>query len=255
MKPVIFSAAALLGASVLAPALTDPAEAQSYRGQTMTYEQCVQQQRQRQVTGAVIGGILGAVVGAELHDESQDRDREYRRYRGHHRYGYHRGYRHRGYHRGRYGYGRHYEEENDGAVVAGGAVGALAGAAIAGGNCEQYRRGYGRGNAYYRDSGYGREAPYYGGEPGYGGGVYEEGYNQPYRESRRYSTRDGELLGGEGYQDAPYQTRRYGASSGVVTAGASYGGGNCRWMESSNRQVWMCQGGDGIWRPADPVDR
>lgn len=128
-----FLLTAACAAAFIAPGLA-PAGAQSYAAQSRhyerapTYEECVAAQRNRQVAGAVIGGVLGAVIGAELHDGSQDRarnDRRYRRdyrYRGHRHYRGHRGYRHRGY----------YEEGQGGAVVAGGAVGALAGAALGG---------------------------------------------------------------------------------------------------------------------------
>ncbi|GGE31187.1 hypothetical protein GCM10011367_01940 [Marinicauda pacifica] len=275
MKTLTLAATALLGASALAPAMTPSAEAQSYRAApATTYEQCVQQQRQRQVAGAVIGGILGAVVGAELHDESQDRDRD--RYRGHRgyddRYGYSsRGYRHSGYRHDRRSrhdrYGRHDEAGNDGAVVAGGAVGALAGAAIASGNCDQlrygqsgygqsdpyrqtgpvYDQGYGQGYGQTYDQGYGDDYgyddPYYGSDP-----VYDDRYDN----SRRYSTNE-ELLGGSGYgysdQQPAQDSRRYSAGSQTIST-SGYQTASCRYMSSAGREVYMCQGSDGMWRPA-----
>lgn len=264
MKTFLMAATALMGASVLGTGLAAPAEAQTYRTaphqEASRYEQCVAEQRQRQIAGAVIGGVLGAVVGAELHDESQDRARErgYRdphgRYRHYDRYDRYDHYRDRRY--------RHREQGNDGAVVAGGAVGALAGAAIAGGDCERYRRhdryGYDAryGNDPYRQGSYGGHDPYYGDDPyydrdaRYGNDPY---YDDPYygqSDSRRYSTRDGDLLGGPGYGEAPArETRRYESDPGIMTAG-TYGSANCRTMTSAGRATYMCQGSDGIWRPA-----
>jgi uncharacterized protein YcfJ len=232
-----------LTSAALLPVLSVGAEAQSYgahsRQTAQSYEQCVREQRNRQVAGAVIGGILGAVVGAELHDDQQDRNRANRHYRGD-RYGYRdRHYRgHRG-NRGRHHRGRHYEEGNDGAVVAGAGLGALAGAAVAGRGdaCDRYRHqgyGYGQGG-YYEQSQYGYQDDYR--------------YNGPAQysyDTQGYGQSSGQVLvGGEDYQ---LNSRNYSASS--VSVGGAYGS-NCRDMRSGNGAiVLMCQGTDGIWRPA-----
>ena len=252
MKTLMMAATALFGAGLIAPALSAPAAAQTYRtAPASAYEQCIAEQRQRQVAGAVIGGILGAVVGAELHDESQDRDRE-RRYRHYDRYDRYDRYGDYGLYDRRYRH-RHREEGNDGAVVAGTAVGALAGAAIASGDCERLRqRGYG-----YGQTGYGHD-PY--ADPYYGAGGDGYGYQDPYYEdpyhgdryhedSRRWST-DEELLGGQGYGgQTGYDARRY-STGPAITASSPYGA-DCRYMSSAGRSTLMCQGADGIWRPAD----
>ena len=251
-------AAILLSASLLVPAAAGTAAAQSrHAAAPQTYEDCVRQQRNRQVAGAVIGGILGAVVGAEIHDDRQDRAREHRRYG---RHGHYRGGRH---YRGRYGRGRHrgyrhrrHEDGNDGAVAAGGLLGAAAGAAVAGSarGCERFARGgYG-----YDDPGYGRDYGYDDRRSdgrGYSGADY--GYSDGYDsyDGRRYSTdtlagapNDTYAYRDDGY-DAPAPSRRSSAQARVYTAG---GGSSCRWMSAgANGEVRMCQGSDGIWRPAD----
>lgn len=254
--------AALAGLSIAALAAAAPAQAQTYGADSryaqapssQSYQDCIRQQRNRQVAGAVIGGLLGAVVGAELHDESQDRAREDRRYRGDRHY------------RGRDRYGRHHRrgyrdthaEGNDGAVVAGGAIGAVAGAAIAGrGECDRYAQtGYGYGSApghYGYDQGYGQ--PRGGAEPIYDESgrpyrddayAYEGGYGDqdPYAYDQRSS---GELLGGEDYRrDSRVYTAQSAPEAYRVAAD-----GPCREMRSGNgARVLMCQGADGIWRPA-----
>ncbi len=264
-RPLSLMLSLSLSAAVIGLA-AGPASAQTYGAQSryapqgaVSYEQCVRQQRNRQVAGAVIGGILGAVIGAELHDDAQDRSRDRGRgYRGdrHYRGGhYDRDYgrgRHRGYR------GRQHEEGNDGAVVAGGAVGAVAGAAIAGsGDCDRYARtGYGYGQApghYGADTyrgGYQGDA-YGGGQPIYdeSGRVYADEYgyasSDPYAQDYGYDQRSsGQLLGGEDYRG---DSRTYSASSpsGPVSTGP------CQQMRSGNGAlVLMCQGPDGIWRPA-----
>jgi hypothetical protein len=248
--------AALSGLSLAALAAAAPADAQTYGAQSRyapapsatSYQDCVRQQRNRQVAGAVIGGILGAVVGAELHDDAQDRARADRRYHGG-RY-----YRGRGYHHGRYDRrwrrGYHYEEGNDGAV------GALAGAAIAGrSDCDRHARtgyGYGAAPGHYgydqthgQSRGYSRGAP----QPIYDeyGRAYDGGYG--YDGGYAYDQRSsGELLGGEDYRR---DSRTYAAGS--APAGPVYAAstGPCREMRSGNGAlVLMCQGPDGIWRPA-----
>lgn len=263
-----FAVSALTGAALLMPLAATGAQAQTYRTQQVqsvpSYESCMAAQRNRQVAGAVIGGVLGAVIGAEVHDDRQDRDRE-RNYRGRDR---HRDSYGRGYRRGdRYDRGRGYKEEgNDGAVLAGAGLGALAGAAISGrsNGCEHLRNadygGYDQGGYAYPDQGY-QNGGYQ--NNGYQGG-YDQGYDQ--RSYRSSSASQGELLGGESYgYDAPaqpyldqpyqpqsqtgYQARSYTASSGVQTNAQP--GGACRNMASSNGSVtWMCQGSDGVWRPA-----
>lgn len=254
--------AALAGLSLAALAAAAPAQAQTYGANSRyapaqtadSYQDCVRQQRNRQVAGAVIGGILGAVVGAELHDDRQDRAREDRRYRD------------RRYYRDRHHYGRRhhrrghrdhrYEEGNDGAVVAGGAVGALAGAAIAGrGGCErQAGTGYGYGSA---PGHYGYDQQY---DRGYsqtrtaGQPIYDE-YGRPYDDGYGYSDgygydqrSSGELLGGEDYRR---ESRAYTAQSAPAGPVYTASTGPCREMRSGNGAlVLMCQGPDGIWRPA-----
>lgn len=249
------SAAALVAAA-------GSAQAQSYGAQSrydgpqgsQSYSECVRQQRNRQVAGAVIGGILGAVIGAELHDDAQDNARERGRgYRG----GRH--YRDQRYHRGRYNHrrnrGRHYEEGNDGAVVAGGAVGAVAGAAIAGrSDCDSYARtGYGYGSApghYGADQRRGAAQPIYDERgrvynDGYGGDPYgNDPYSGQYQGEYAYDQgSSGVLLGGEEYsRDA----RAYSVQSAPARAST----GPCQNMRSGNGAlVLMCQGPDGIWRP------
>ena len=271
-----FLLAAACGAALVLPGLA-PAEAQTYSAQSrsQSYEQCVASQRNRQVAGAVIGGVLGAVIGAELHDDSQDRAREDRRYRD-------RGYRGRDRHyrgRDRHHRGRGYREEgNDGAVLAGAGVGALAGAALGGArdDCARYaqRSGYGYGQA---PGHYGSDAGYRG-EPGYDPRYDDRRYQDPRYDERRYDERRYDT---GGYDDYGYDDRRYddgygygdgyGRSSGellggpdarrydadrqaqVYTAGsaAAPATGACRDMQSAGRLVYMCQGSDGIWRPAE----
>ncbi len=240
---------AAVTSAALLPALAAGASAQSYGAQSTytgnaQYEQCVREQRNRQVAGAVIGGILGAVVGAELHDDQQDRARNHRGYRGHHGYR-NRGYRHGG-HRGRHHRGRHHEEGNDGAVLAGAGLGALAGAAVAGQGdaCDRYRQGrYG-----YQQSGYGYDQGY--ADPGYSDAYDYQGPAQYSYDTPGYGSYDQSsgqvLVGGEDYQ---LDSRNYSASSVTVASGASTG--PCRDMRSGNGAiVLMCQGTDGIWRPA-----
>lgn len=266
----------LMSASALVPLGTSGAMAQQSRGH-QSYEQCVEDQRGRQVAGAVIGGVLGAVIGAELHDEAQDRDRaDRRRYdRRHDRHRRHR------YDR------RHQERGNDGAVVAGAGLGAVAGAAIAGReNCEDlryrdydrydrrgdyrrsdYRRDDYRRDDYRRDDRHDRNDRYdrYGRDDRYDDRYDTSRYdrNDPYaddyvddRYSRRHEARsDGELLGGQGssrdyYDDTPYNEAP--ADSRVYTASSSHNRstGNCRYMTSGRNETYMCEGTDGIWRPA-----
>ena len=73
------------------------------------------------VVGAIAGGLIGVAIGGEL-----EPDNGYHRYRGYRGYRGHRGYGRRGY--GRRGY--YHDRGDDGAEIAGGLIGALAGAAI-----------------------------------------------------------------------------------------------------------------------------
>lgn len=269
-----FLLTAACAAAFIAPGLS-PAEAQSYSAQSRqferapTYEECVAGQRNRQVAGAVIGGVLGAVLGAEIHDDSQDRARNDRRYRD---YRYvdrrHRGYRHDRHRRG-YRYG---EQGQGGAVVAGAGVGALAGAALggAGDDCRRYARrtGYGYGSAP------GHHGAHPGGR-GYGHDRYgyerardDRDYRYDDRYDDRYDTRyddrydggyDGRYGGGSGELLGGPDARRYddGRNAQVYTASSAQGSatarstGACRDMRSAGQLVLMCQGADGVWRPAD----
>ena len=248
--------AALTGAALI-PAVAAGASAQSYGAQsryapvhqTMSYDQCVRQQRNRQVTGAVIGGILGAVIGAEIHDDRQDRDRARHHYRGDRHYHRGRGYRDRRYRR-HHRRGHYHEEGNDGAVLAGAGLGALAGAAVAGSGrngCERYlhdgaRYGHSGYNAPVRQSQYDYAEP----APAYEDDWVYEGPAQYSYDSGYDSSSSEVLLGGEDYGR---ESRSYGARS--MTASASVNTGPCRTMRSGNgSDVLMCQGLDGIWRPA-----
>jgi len=261
MNRTSIAVSALMGAALALPLLSTSAQAQSYSSHSHyrdvpSYNDCMQQQRNRQITGAVIGGVLGAVIGAEIHDDRQDRDRERHYDRRHHRDHYGRRDRHRDrYHRRHRD--RHYHEEgNDGAVLAGAGLGALAGSALAGrsSGCEQFAQ---RGGQVYSTP------PSYDYDTGYSDGYRDP---SPYRQSS--SAPRGELLGGADYGydepaqpfapssepfNAPYSgqsntgARTYTArSSQPVSAGA------CRTMRSGNGAVtMMCQGPDGIWRPAE----
>lgn len=264
---VRFTLIALAGAALL-PVVAAGASAQTYSAQsryapvhqTMTYEQCVQQQRSRQVTGAVIGGILGAVIGAEIHDDRQDRDRAHRDYRRDRDYHRGRGYRDRGYrgrHRGRdYRRGHYYEEGNDGAVLAGAGLGALAGAAVAGAGGGQGCERYLHDTARYGHSGYNQASGYrndgYAEQPVYQDDWRYDGPAQYSSDSGAYGSSSSAevLLGGEDYGR---ETRSYTASSMTASSmTASVNTGPCRTMRSGNgADVLMCQGLDGIWRPAD----
>ncbi|MCR9078743.1 MAG: hypothetical protein NXH78_06560 [Hyphomonadaceae bacterium] len=73
------------------------------------------------LVGAVAGGLIGVAIGGEL-----EPDNGYHRYRGHRGYRGYRGY--RGHRHRRRGY--YHDRGDDGAEIAGGVIGALAGAAI-----------------------------------------------------------------------------------------------------------------------------
>jgi hypothetical protein len=261
MKYALVSLAAVSAAAFAAPhaaAQHYSAQSHGYHTSTMTYEQCVRQQQNRQVTGAVVGGLLGAVAGAQIHNATRPRDSA-----PHPRY-HHRG--HRG-HRGGYYEPQRSNRSNSGAVIAGGAVGALAGAAITSNtNCNQFprqRAGYGHaGGGYqggYQQQGYGHQPYHQGGyqqqsyghqqtysQQGYGYDAYA-GQDDGYRYDAYAGGQSGGLLGGEDYGYQP-QSRAH-----VQTAGAGYApayGSNCRYMGAGNgAQVLMCEGADGVWRP------
>ncbi len=271
MKYALVSLAAVSAAAFAAPhasAQYYAAQSHGYQTSSMTYEQCVRQQQNRSVTGAVVGGLLGAVAGAQIHNATKPRNTAPAP-----RYG-HRGYRggHRGGYRGGYQQPQRSNQSNSGAVIAGGAIGALAGAAITGNtDCNQFPRqrgGYGHAGGHYQ-TGYGQQAyqqPYnqggyqqqsYGqqqgysqqsyGYDGYAGDDYGYGYDA-------YAGSSGGLLGGEdyGYQPQP----QHQSQARITTAGSSgYSaprpGAACRHMGAGNgAQVLMCQGADGVWRPA-----
>ncbi|MEA1941324.1 MAG: hypothetical protein U9P68_03645 [Pseudomonadota bacterium] len=251
---------ALLAATALSVTLPTVAEGQSYQARSYqggSYQDCESSRQNRQVAGALIGGILGAVIGNELADDSNNNrhgrpDRWDRRARwdDYRRHG-------RGY------YGRHnrrYEHRDRGnaeevGTIAGAGVGALIGAGIAGGeDCGTVRRtgggyagkpdGYYGDDRYYDDSGYYQDDRYYSDDAGYAG--------DPYYDDRYGSS--GELLGGP---DRGEPARTYSASSTYSNASAA---GNCQWSQTRRMgeygqavtdRVWMCQGADGIWRPAD----
>ncbi|MFW5660962.1 MAG: hypothetical protein ACOC05_06190, partial [Oceanicaulis sp.] len=81
-------------------------------------------------------------------------------------------------------------------------------------------------------------------------GGYDEGYGRggDYGYDGGYGRSSGELLGGP--DAGRYETRR---ESQVYTAGsaAAPATGACRDMRSAGRLVHMCQGSDGLWRPAE----
>lgn len=242
--------AAALGASG-ASAQHYSAQSYGYQTSSMTYEQCVRQQQNRQVAGAVVGGLLGAVVGAQVHNATEPRHSAPPPRYGH-RGGYHGGY-HRGHHGGYHG-GYHQPQSshrsNSGAVIAGGAIGALAGAAVTGNtDCNRYPRQRG-GYGGYQHQGYGHQQVYSRQGYGYDGYGYDgfAGQHQGYGYDG-YAGGSGGLLGGEDHVYAPPSQAR------VTVAGGGYyapqGGGDCRYMAAGNgAQVLMCQGGDGVWRPA-----
>lgn len=250
---------AAASAAVLVPAATAEAQSQNYY---RSVQECEAARQNRQVAGAVIGAILGGVIAAQIEDDIDDRDN--RNWRGRHHgydgyYGRHRGY--RGYDRG---------NENDVAVAAGAGLGGLLGYGVAGGepcapiyrnNDNRYYGGYDNGG-YYDDNRYAQGG--YRDDQGYtNSGYYDENGNYyaddsyyvgdegTYADQQRYYG-NGELAGGpDGYVYSQPSTQ-----ARVYTAGAN---NNCRWMQTrradaygtvSSQSVWMCQGSDGIWRPA-----
>lgn len=247
-----------IAALAVLPLTAGTAQAQRYDSSSRyeptnrAYEQCVREQRQRQVAGAVVGGLIGAVIGAELHDEAQDdnrRDRaRERRYRD--RDGYRERRRDRRDRR-RHRRDRHYEEDgNDGAVLAGGALGAVAGAAVAGGqDCRRFLNERQSGYSDGYDTGYRED---YRQSSGYDDGYYRGDREVNYDDAQPYQPytvgNDEELAGGPSY---PRETRTVRSQSRTRST-APRSGQPCRTMQSGNgARVLMCQGTDGIWRPAD----
>lgn len=214
--------------SIAAAALAAPLAIIPSAQAQQTYAQCISQQRNQQVTGAVVGGVLGAVLGAQIHqsNESARRDRHYANQP-----------RHRGWrgHRGR-GYVEPYQRRsNDGAVIAGAGLGALAGGAMGsvGSRCDHLPGG----PRYVHHSQY--QHPHYGGQQY---GYSQQGYDPYYDDYGYYD--NSQLAGGPGY-DPYYQQQP--AQPQV----AGYGYGNCRQIQTAGRIQYVCQGADGIWRPAN----
>lgn len=239
MKHVLKSSA-ILAAAIAAPmALAPAALAQQ------TYQECLSQQRNQQVAGAVIGGLLGAVVGAQIHNarESDRRDDHYRNQSYGHR-GWDRGRGYRG-HRGR-GYVEPYQRRsNDGAVIAGAGIGALAGGAVSGrgSNCDHLPGGprpqVGYQQPYGQQYGYSQQGYT---QPAYG----QQGYD-PYYDNSGYAYQDdSQLAGGPGYDPYAYQPR--GVQPSYPSQQVSQ---NCRQVELTGRYEWVCQGPDGVWRPSN----
>ncbi|MCH8491191.1 MAG: hypothetical protein LAT81_14855 [Oceanicaulis sp.] len=258
MKYALVSLAAVSAAAFAAPHATAQhysAQSHGYHTSSMTYEQCVRQQQNRQVTGTIVGGLLGAVAGAQIHNATKPRDTAPPP-----RYS-HRGHRgHRGGYRGGYHEPQRSNQSNSGAVIAGGAIGALAGAAVTGNtNCNQFPREravYGHAGGGYQQQSHGHQPYHQGGyqqqsygyqEPAYGYDGYA-GQDYGYGYDAYAGGQSGGLLGGEDYGYQPQSQAR------IQTAGAGYApayGSNCRYMGAGNgAQVLMCEGGDGVWRPA-----
>jgi hypothetical protein len=233
------SAALLAGVSAFGFAA--PAAAQSQH-QYRSYEECVEDRQGRQVAGAIIGGLLGAAIGNEVADDRNDRNRHHYGHRGYRGHGY-RGHR-RGHHR------RHHDDSNDTEVIVGLGLGAVVGAGIAGGeDCDELfrRQGYGQyGHNQYGYDQYGQQG-YANQQQGYG--YPPQGYGDP-------------QLAGGGYQNDPYSGQQGYGQQGYNQGGAYNASGqwDCEWRSTrvasgygsvTTEQVYMCQGADGIWRPAD----
>lgn len=244
--------------------LVPAAQAQySYSGQhSYAAQNCESQRQGRQVAGALVGAVLGGVIGAEIGDSSNDRDR-YRGYRG-------RGWDRHGRHGGRYYRDRNRgNDSNDLAIVAGAGIGALVGAGVASGNpCPPARDPYYGRNQYggqYGDP-YGRQpAGYDGGYQGYDTYGRNDGYgNDGYGRNDGYAYAEQPYApnyGREGLAGAPdsYTYTQPDYSGGARVYSATSVSGSCRWMQSRSQNsygqvttndVYMCQGSDGIWRPA-----
>tara|TARA_R110002096_G_scaffold72077_7_gene171996 strand:- start:412 stop:1140 length:729 start_codon:yes stop_codon:yes gene_type:complete len=210
-------------------------------------QDCESQRQGRQVAGALVGAILGGVIGAQIEDSVDDRDN----HRGG-RYG--RG-RHGG---GRYNRGRDRGNENDVAVVAGAGIGALVGAGVAGGNPCGPQYNPNQDSGYYGDPYQGKPSGYddaYYGEDSY---AYDDGYNDAYAYQNDGYAQD---YGSNSLAGAPeshvYTQPNYTGDARVYSANSV--SANCRYMQSrvqnsygqvTTNDVYMCQGSDGIWRPA-----
>lgn len=248
MKHVLKSSAFLAAALAAPLALAPAAQAQQ------TYQQCIAQQRNQQVTGAVVGGVLGAVLGAQIHNsnESNRRDRHYQNQSYNSRgWDRHRGYRSQRGHRGR-GYVEPYQRRsNDGAVIAGAGLGALAGGAMGsvGSRCDHLPGGP-RPQVRYQQPHYGQQHGY--SQQGYGHQTYghsQQGYGQqgydPYYDSYGYQD-NSQLAGGPGYDPYSYQPR--GTQPQYQAQQVNQ---NCRQVQITGRYEWVCQGPDGVWRPSN----
>jgi len=274
----------LIASTALVPAAQAQRwEAQSRIGANRAYQECLDNQRDRQLAGAVIGGVLGAVIASELADDDDDDHRhEYRRgradpYWGGRRYDRRDWRRDRRYDR-RYDrwdrrYDRRYDrwdrrhgyrsdlDGDDVAVVAGLGLGAVAGAAVAGGgDCDHLlQRGQNPDHRRIDDRGYGYD--YSAGA----GGVFgedddwdrglDDGWDEPLGEDYRDWEYSNDRLAGAPsdarIQQAPPLDRD---APRVFQARSQNTGptGLCRYMSAgANRQTLMCQGADGVWRPAD----
>lgn len=252
----------LLVSAASVMALIPAAEAQT---RNQGYHECESNRQGRQVAGAVVGAVIGGVLGAEIGDEISDRNSYRNRdYRGHRGYGRHRGYG---------GYRHNERQSNDLAVIAGVGLGALVGANVASG--QPCPPGY-----------VNRQTGYYGNNTGYQDPYYNNSYNNSGYNNSGYSnngyTNDGYYQDGyyqdgyandgyanDGYSGDPYyggstQYGNEGLAGAPVTSGRVYQAGvsqsgNCRWMTTRSQNqygtvtandVYMCQGVDGIWRPA-----
>ncbi len=237
---------ALLAASALTVTVPALAQAQSY--QVQSYQECETTRQNRQVTGAIIGGILGAVIGNELADDSNN-NRHGRPDRWDRRARWEDNNRHYGRHDRRYQHRDRGNAEEVG-TIAGAGVGALIGAGIAGGqDCGQQRYRNNRDPYAGKPSGYGYQDSYY------GDGYSDEYYYAEGQGGGDYRYEDygssGELLGGS---DNRAEARIY------TTSAPAASNGQCQWSQTRRLdaygdaytdQVYMCQGHDGIWRPAD----
>jgi len=230
-----------------------------------SHTECESNRQGRQVAGALVGAVLGGVLGSEIGDSVSDRN-SYRNsgYRGHRGYDRHRGYG---------GYRHSQRQNNDLAIVAGAGVGALVGANVAAG--QPCTTGYDNRQTGYYGNNSGYQDPYYDNRhnnSGYNNSGYNNsGYaNDGYNQNGYYQ--DG--YADDGYADNAYSgdpyygnSTQYGneglagapaTSARVYQTGAPQNG-NCRWMTTRSQnqygtvtanEVYMCQGIDGIWRPA-----
>jgi hypothetical protein len=234
---------------------------------------CESERQGRQVAGAIIGGLLGAVIGNELADDSNNQPDYRRGGRGHHN-----DYR-----------GRNNRQDRGNAeevgTIAGAGVGALIGAGIAsGGNDCGNTRNAPDNTAYNpypgKPAANGYDQGYYQGQNN--GAGYNDGYNSTYENGYSDTYRGGSSTDsyGNGYDsgydsgygsDYGYVDGSNSSSSTSLVGGAQTGyeartynagspGGNCQWSQTRRmdeygqtvtEQVYMCQGADNIWRPAD----